>query len=278
MRPPIDGGTVLVTGASSGIGEALAIELAPRAARLVLVARRVDRLEQLATRLREERPSLEVVVKGCDLVDRTAVNRLLGELEGAGIAIDVLINNAGFGDVGMFDLADWAKLERMIVLNVTALTYLTHRLVRPMIERRRGGILQVSSGFGLTFLPGFATYVGTKHYVTGFTESLRIELAEHGIAVTQLCPGPVATEFEDRASDFDAPGVPGLLQISAERCAREAIRGFDRGRAIVVPGRLMGLVVWSGVWSPRWIQRLLFSFGSRRFRRMQLAAASKAGS
>src|SRR5690606_23219227 len=144
------------------------------------------RLEALATELRAGHPSLSVLVKGCDLLDRAQTDQVLGAIEAELGQVDVLINNAGFGDVSLFDLSSWEKNQRMIELNVTALTYLTHRLLPGMVARRRGGVLQVSSGFGLQFMPGFAAYVGTKHYVTGFTESLRIDVASHGVAVSQL--------------------------------------------------------------------------------------------
>ena len=172
MRAPIDGSVCLVTGASSGIGAAIARELAPRAAAMALVARREDKLRELADELRSVNAQLQVMVQPCDLTDRTATDAMLEAVNERLGDVDILVNNAGFGDMGMFDRASWAKTERMIELNVTASVYLTHRLVGSMVARRRGGILMVSSAFGVSFLPGFAGYIGTKQFITGFTESL----------------------------------------------------------------------------------------------------------
>ncbi len=266
MRPPLDG-TILVTGASSGIGRELARQLAPRAGALVLVARRTERLEALADELRAKRADLPVHVEPCDLSDAAAVDALLARVEERAGAVDVLVNNAGLGDFGVFDLSDWPKVRAMIDLNVTALVYLTHRLVPAMVARRRGGILNVSSGFGLSFLPGFAAYVGTKHFVTSFTESLRLEVQPEGIVVTQVCPGPVATEFEENAGNFSEMSPP--FEISPERCARSALAGFARGRALVVPGIAIRLLLALGAFTPRWMLRLLFAPFARRIRRAQ---------
>jgi hypothetical protein len=254
MRPPLANGTILITGASSGIGEALARQLAISAKALVLVARRADRLERLAAALRASRPSLEVHVVACDLTDREATAAMAdGVLER--MDVDVLVNNAGFGDSGMFEQTDWATNERMLELNVRALTYLTHRFVEPMVRRRRGGVLNVSSGFGLQTMPGFAAYVGTKHYVTGFTESLRAEVASAGVVVTQICPGPVETEFAEVAGLDALPSSVSIVQISAEQCARAAIRGFSRGRALIVPGFVIRVVLALGAITPRVVLR-----------------------
>lgn len=269
MRAPLDGSVALVTGASSGIGAELARQLAPRAKTIILVARRRERLDELADELRALRAELTVHVKPCDLTDRAALTKLVDDVLAAH-DVDILINNAGLGDIGMFDMAPWDKTERMLELNMRALTYLTHRLARPMVERRRGGILMVSSGFGLSFMPGFATYVGTKHYVTGFTESLRLELKPEGVLVTQVCPGPVATEFEEVAGNFTGVSAQRFVEISAERCARAALAGFARGKAVVLPGVVFRLMMWMGLLTPRWLLRWVYAPGARWFRRRQL--------
>jgi hypothetical protein len=264
---PIDGGVVLITGASSGIGREIALHIAHRARRIVLAARRKDRLDELKTELLNRNGTLVVSLYACDVTDRLATDAMLAEVG----EVDVLVNNAGFGDLTMFDRADWEKTERMINLNVTALTYLTHRVVRGMVERRRGGILNISSGFGLTFTPGFAAYIGTKHFVSGFTEALRLDLAGTGVRVTQVCPGPVRTEFIDTLGNFTGMGAPSIVEISAERCARAAIRGLDWNRALVIPGILMWLLIKLGMSTPRWILRLFYFPAARMLRKKQSA-------
>ncbi|XXY45356.1 SDR family oxidoreductase [Sorangium sp. So ce269] len=271
MESPIDSGVVLITGASSGIGRALAHELARRARALVLVARRKDRLEALRAELAAARPALAVLVLGCDVTDRAAVDAMLGAVAAEVGHVDVLVNNAGFGDIGAFDLSEWSRTEQMIALNVTSLAYLTHRLVGPMVSRGRGAIANVSSGFGLTFGPGMASYIGTKHFVTSFTEALRLDLAGTGVRVTQVCPGPVQTEFNETAGNFTDLEPPALLSISPERCARSLVRAIDRGRALVVPGVVAWLVVYLGVLCPRWLLRLVYRPIARALRRKQLA-------
>ncbi|HEY8427431.1 MAG TPA: SDR family oxidoreductase [Sandaracinaceae bacterium] len=272
MAAPYDGAVVVVTGASSGIGLELARQMAPRAKAIALVARREERLDALAKELRERYPSCRVLVHKADLCDLDQAAAMIDAVEAELGPIDVLVNNAGFGDVGVFDLADWDKLARMIQLNVTALTFLTHRVLPGMYARRKGGVLNVSSGFGLQWMPAFAAYVGTKHYVTSFTESLRVEAALHGVTVTQVCPGPVDTEFEQVAENPTGHSPPSFVRISAERCAREALRGFERGRAIVVPGVVMKLVLASGAVTPRWFLRLLYRPVARWMRERELAA------
>lgn len=264
-RPPIDGGVILITGASSGIGRELARQVAPRAKTLILVARRAARLAELRDELLAQHPRLEVDVRACDLGDGAAAGSLAASLAARAAPVDVLINNAGLGDFAPFDRAAWPNIEQMLRVNVIALTLLTHRLLASMVERGRGGVLNVSSGLGLFFVPLLAVYTGTKHFVTGFTESLRLDLDGTGVAVSQLCPGPVFTEFHERA------GSPGPSQwpiaISAEQCAREALRGFERGRALILPGRGMKLLVFLGAFTPRFLLRLLMRPISRLLRR-----------
>jgi short-subunit dehydrogenase len=276
MRPPLDDSVVLVTGASSGIGEALARELAARARVLVLVARRRDRLDKLAAELSELWPDLQIDVRRCDLCDRGELAVLCDAVDEAHGGVDILVNNAGLGDVGMFERAAWEKIEAMIELNVRALSYITHRFAAGMVKRGRGGVLMISSGFGLTFLPGFAGYVATKHFVSGLSEVMRLDLAPKGVVVTQVCPGPVATEFEEHVGNFTGRTTPAFMQISAERCARSALRGFARGRAMVVPGILMRIMMAAAALTPRFVMRLLYGPAARWLRRRQEAALGEA--
>jgi len=260
---------VLLTGASSGIGLELAKLFAPRAARLVLVARRKERLVALADALRAQHPSLEVDVETADLGDVDEAVKLVARLTERGVAVDVLVNNAGVGLMGMFDRSDPSRVRKMIDLNVTSLVALTQACVPGMVARGRGGILNVSSGAGLTLMPGFAAYVGTKHFVTGFSDALRCDLSGTGVTVTQVCPGPVATEFEETAGNFTGMKVPGFVELSAAACAKSAFRAFERGRAMVVPGFVMGLVMALVSVTPRWFVRFYTAIGARMLRKKE---------
>lgn len=251
----IDGGTILVTGASSGIGMASARLVAPRAKALVLVARRVDRLEELKRELTAAHKDLRVEVIGCDLSSRSEIASLIEEVGTRGLEIDVLVNNAGIGMMGPFERADPAKTAFMIDLNVTSLTLLTLAFLPGMVARDRGGVLNISSGFGLGVTPLFAAYIATKHYVTGFTEGLCADLAGTRVVAMQVCPGPVATEFVQAMGNTTGAKVPAFIEISAEQCARSAVRGFDHGRALVVPGLVMKLVMLLNELSPRFLRR-----------------------
>jgi len=264
MRPPLEG-VIVVTGASSGIGAALARLLAERASALILVARRADRLLELRDALLAARPGLRVEVIPADLSDAAEVERLVRALEGE--AVDVLINNAGLGDRGLFERASWSKLDFMIRVNVLAATRLAHAFVPGMVRRGRGGILNVSSGFGMVPSPGAAAYVGTKHFVTGFSESLRMELAGTGVVVSQLCPGPVATEFESIAGNPTGYAVPWWFEVSVEHCARVALRGFSAGKATIVPGFFPSIGILLGAWTPRFVLRALTGPAGRWLRR-----------
>jgi hypothetical protein len=240
--PPTHG-TVVVTGASSGIGLELTRRLSTEASVLVLVARRKQRLEELAHELVAFRPGLRVDVEAVDLADLAATEALADRL--ATGAADVIINDAGFGDRSFVELARDDKLARMIAVNVTALTLLTRRLVPGMVERGRGGVLNIGSALGQTWLPGVAAYSGTKHYVAAFTQALRAELHGTGVVVTEVRPGPVHTEFEVVAESRVPLRIPRMLAIDASQCAAEALRGFRRHRAVVYPGL-----------ANRWLMRL----------------------
>ncbi len=254
-----DNQRILITGASAGIGREMARQLAPRAKTLILVARRRERLDALKDELTASHGSLQVLVEPCDLADLSAIDAMVERVEAAIGGVDVLINNAGFGDTGLFERAPAEKLTAIVQVNCVALTHLTHRLLGPMLKAGRGGILNVSSGFGFLWIPGVAVYAATKHYVTSMTEMLRLELRGTGVVVTQSCPGPVATEFESVAGNPTGQSVPKLLEISAERCARDSLRGLEKRRAMVLPGGLICVLMNLGRLVPRWVYRLFYS-------------------
>src|SRR5439155_10535597 len=196
----IDGCAALITGASAGIGREFARQLASRARTLVLVARREQRLNELRDEFRNRNAELNVHVRVVDLCDKSQIEELVRWLEENKIDIDFLINNAGLGDYGPFATSDPARDNRMIQVNIAALTFLTRAVLPRMIERQRGAILNVSSSAGFLPIPGMTVYAATKAFVNSFTEALRAELDNSGVTVTALCPGPVHTEFGDVAA------------------------------------------------------------------------------
>ncbi len=238
MQSPIDKGVVLVTGASAGIGRALAREAAGRAEALVLVARRRERLVELAGELRRDHPALRVAVEVADVGDTASLGALADRVLGAFGRLDVLVNNAGVGAHALFEASEWSSLEAVVRTNVLGPLYLIRRFLPAMVARGRGGVLNVSSGAAVAPLPGEAAYSATKHFLRGLGKTLQLELTGTGVRLTEVLPGPVATEFDGVAGITEETGF-GLepLRISAEQCAREALRGFDEGRAEVYPGR-----------------------------------------
>jgi short-subunit dehydrogenase len=267
MRPPIDSGTILITGASSGIGREIARQLSWRARTLVLVARREERLEALRDELSARNPTLGVVVERCDLSDPDEVDALLARLEKHLVTVDVLVNDAGVGDFGLYEQESWGRIHQMLQVNVMAPVLLTHRLLRRMLERGRGGILNIGSGAGLTFFPGSAVYNGTKHFLDGFTESLRLELVGTGVVVTLVAPGPVDTEFGQVAGAEGRVGKPpSWLTISAARCASEALAGFENEVPLVYPGFAYRWLMRLASLVPRPLIRAAGSIAARRLR------------
>ena len=278
VRPPVDSGTVLVTGASAGIGKELASQVAARAGTLVLLARRVDRLEELRAELVARHPQLRVVVLPADLSDEADVTRVLQRVRDQVGEIDVLINNAGIGDSVLFDRSSWSRTRQLLATNVLAPAQLTAALVPHMVARGRGGVLNIGSGAGLTVLPGAAAYTGSKHFVDGFSEALRADLAGTGVVVTQVCPGPVESEFDQAASSAGGMtgGPPQALRISAKQCAREALAGFDRGAPLVFPGRPYRLLMHLLPLLPRRAQRLQTARAARQLRARTAAPGTQA--
>ena len=226
--------TALVTGASSGLGTHFARKLAARGANLVITARRQDRLEALATEIRTAH-GVEVTVITLDLAEPSGAEALFNQTEGAGLPIDILINNAGFGTRKPFAETPWPRSQSQLQLNVTALTELTYRFVRAMTARQRGWILNVASLGAYLAIPGYASYAAGKAYVRNFTEALAFETAGTGVTVTCLCPGATATEFTAVAG-HDLASWQELAMMSAERCAEIGLKALFRGRRNMIAG------------------------------------------
>ncbi|GLK66821.1 SDR family NAD(P)-dependent oxidoreductase [Hansschlegelia plantiphila] len=230
------GRTVLVTGASSGIGVELARLFAANGDRVVLSARREDRLKALAAELSSKHGVAADVVRG-DLSTPDGVKDFAIEVGRKGHVVDVLVNNAGFGLRGRFAQLSFDKQLEMIQVNVAAPTALSGLFLPGMLARGRGGILNVASLAAFQAGPEMAVYYATKAYLLSFSEALFEESKRKGVTVTALCPGPVPTEFGEVAGMGDAllfkTGV-----VSAEAVAKAGFDGFQAGKAIVIPGAL----------------------------------------
>ena len=225
MTTPI----ALITGASAGLGTDFARQLSATGTRLVLVARRKDRLEALAAELGNAR------AVAIDLAEPAATTRLLADIAKHDEHVDCLINNAGFGLAGRFADLDGPRQREMIDLNCGVLTELAHGVLPGMRQRRRGGILNVASTAAFQPGPGMAVYFATKAFVLSFTEALHEEVARDGIHVSALCPGPTATEFSEVAGFASNAGFKKLAADSAS-VVRIGLARLDRNQAVVVPG------------------------------------------
>jgi len=228
--------TALVTGASSGIGAEIAGLLAERGHGVTLVARREERLTALADEVRAKwRVRAEVIA--CDLSDHAERERLVAEIAARGLQVRTLINNAGFGSAGAFQDLDVDGELRMVRTNVEAIVHLCGAFVPGMVTHGEGAILNVASTAAFQPLPRQSTYSASKAFVLAFTEALSSDLTGTGVTATALCPGPVRTEFTEQHEGFDAAaGTPDFVWMSADECARAAMRGLERGKRVVVPG------------------------------------------
>jgi short-subunit dehydrogenase len=259
LPEPSVSNTALVTGASSGIGAAIAAELASRGFSLILVARREERLRSLATELSSDHGS-EVDVIACDLGDEGERDRLQEELGGRGRAVEVLVNNAGFGHQADFARSPRERMVEMVRVNVEAVVDLTSRFIGPMVERGRGSVINIASTAAFQPLPGSAVYAASKSFVLSFSEAIRTELRGTGVTVTAVCPGPAKTEFTEVAG---VGGVeqrtPGAVWTSVEEIARQAVDGAKRDKRVVVPGMLNRATALAGQHSPRAVALPLIS-------------------
>jgi uncharacterized protein len=248
--------TALVTGASSGIGLELARLFAKGGHDLILVARNETKLNELALYLgKMYRCNVEVIP--ADLSQPEVPEALIEELKTRGLRVDVLVNNAGFGENKMFAQQDMRRIMEMIQLNMTTLTQLTRLVLPQMVEAKKGRILNVASVAAFTPGPMMAIYYATKAYVLSFSEAIGNELKGTGVTVTALCPGPTRTNFSSAAGAtntnlYNAPGV-----MDAAPVAEAGYRGCMKGTAIVIPGLANKMLVWAIAFSPRSIVTLI---------------------
>jgi uncharacterized protein len=241
--------TALITGASSGIGLELTHLFAHDGYRLVLVARNRGALRELGDDL-QARYNVDVRISPKDLAHPAAPVELYQELQEAGMVLDVLVNNAGFGGSGPFLSSDWNNEAEMIQVNITALTHLT-KLFLPQIRAREGKVMNVGSVAG--FLPGpfMAVYYATKAYVLSFSEALAEELSGTGVTVTCLCPGPVNTNFQKRAHAGKSSLFKSPLLVEVGEVARAGYEGMKQGKRVVIPGWKNRVLMQSLRASPR---------------------------
>jgi uncharacterized protein len=255
--------TVLITGASAGIGCEFARQLAPVVSTMVLVARRNARLEEVESELKGINPELVLFSRSLDLRDQAELGRFCDWLDESGLAIDLLINNAGLGDHGPFVDSEWERVDSMLQVNVYALTYLTFRVLPAMRKAGCGAILNVSSIASLLPVPHSAVYAATKAYVTSFSEAVRAELRSSNISVTALCPGPIAsTEYLSRAtrgSDRESHTGPDCFIVSAQEVVRQGLEAVTKDRARVIPGIIVNLAMTTVAFLPMFIKRLVFN-------------------
>ena len=229
----------LITGASAGIGSELARIFAAKGHRVALTARREERLKQLATEI-VAAGGVQPIVIPCDLEQPDACDKIEAALASAGVELEYLVNNAGYGVFGRTFKRDRNDQLGMITVNIRVLTDLTLRFTEQLI-RNRGGILNIGSIAGFLPGPGMAVYYASKAYVLSFSEAMRRELAPQGVRVTVVCPGPVLTEFQDRAG-FKPGFDSAILNVSPAEVARQGYEGLMGNKRAVLPGLLIKIV------------------------------------
>lgn len=241
--------TALITGASSGIGYELAKEFAQAGNNLVLVARTVKTMEELANKLKTEF-KIQVEIIGADLSIESETKKVFDLVQDKKIKIDYLINNAGFGDFAFFHEADWSKLNKMIQLNITSLTYLTKLFLPDMIAQKSGRIMNVASTAAFIPCPLMDVYAATKHYVLAFSEALANEVKDKGITVTALCPGATSSGFQDAAAMRES-GFMKQNFVSSASVAKFGFKAMMNGKTVAIPGFMNKLTAFATRLLPR---------------------------
>jgi short-subunit dehydrogenase len=254
----------LITGASAGIGEALAWQFAGHGHDLILVARSVDKLEALADALTTEH-AVSVAVYPADLSKRGAAGKLFRALRGDGLATDILVNNAGVLQHGRFVEMSPAEHQRIVQLNTASLSDMLAWFVPPMVERGAGRILNVASVAAFQPVPSLATYAATKAFVLSLSEALGEELSGSGVTVTALCPGLTDTNMvaQVKASSEGAKKFPDMLISDVEDVAREGFEACLAGTPVAVPGRFNQATVLATRALPRWLVRRMMGAAGR---------------
>jgi len=250
LPEPSKSSTALITGASAGIGEAIARNLADRGHGVTLVARREDRLRSLAAEL-GDRFGVRAEAIGVDLGSDTARADLPRRIDELGLEVEILVNNAGFGGGEDFARTDRERLVSMVELNCVALLDLQALYLPQMVDRGRGAVINIASTAAFQPLPGSATYAATKAFVLSLSEAVHEELKGTGVTLTAVCPGPVKTEFAEAAGLGGAEEVPGMLWSSAESVAKAAVDAADDGKRAIVPGLLNRAGALTGQHAPR---------------------------
>lgn len=261
----------LVTGASAGIGACFARSLAEKGAHIVLVARRAERLDQLADEL-QRKHGVETITVAADLTDPAASERIFAALGAKGVAVGILVNNAGLGIPGAFHESAWSTHRDFIQLMVTSYAHLAHLALADMREKGWGRIIQVASVAGL--VPGTAghtLYGASKSFLVSFSQSLAAENAGSDIQVSALCPGFTYSEFHDvNATRGMVSQLPKFMFMPPEPVVAGAIAAVERGQAVYVPGRWNKFLVWLLDALPRSIAENLVRAQSRKFRRNEV--------
>ena len=245
----------LITGASSGIGLAMAEALARRGRSLILVARQRDQLESIAIEL-TQRFGVEVLFRACDLGEPLRLSGFLLELEEGDRQIDLLVNCAGIGTCGPFLAQDWMTEQDLIEVNILALTRLCHAIGNSMALQGGGQILNVASVAAFQPGPWMSTYYASKAYVLHFSEGLRVELKKCAVKVSVLCPGPTRTAFYHTAQ-LDNAKLAASKMMSPEEVALYTVRALEKNRAIIIPGRRNRWFAFMPRLGSRWLNRTI---------------------
>jgi uncharacterized protein len=251
LPEPSESATALVTGASAGIGEAIARELASRGYGVTLVARREERLRTLAGEL-SQRNGVRADAIAADLGDPAARERLADQIAELGLEVEILVNNAGFGGSAHLADAERERLVAMLRVNCEAVLDLQARYLPAMVERGRGAVINIASTAAFQPIPGTATYAATKAFVLSLSEAVHQELKGTGVTLTAVCPGPVKTEFTEAAGiQHTEEQLPDIFWMASDAIAKAAVDGAESGKRVVVPGLLNRAGALTGQHTPR---------------------------
>lgn len=243
LPPPSETSTCLVTGASAGIGSDLARGLARRGHGVTLIARREERLKELAAEIERDH-GVNAGYVAADLADAAQRAHVVETIADRGLQVEVVANNAGFGTTGSFHKLDLARELEMVRLNIEAVVDLTGRYLPQMVERGRGAVLNIASSAAFQPMPYDAVYAASKAFVLSFSEAVHVEVKSSGVTVTAVCPGPVRTEFAQIAGTEEELRRFAPLAMSGARCAEISLKALEQGKRAVIPGLPMKLAIY----------------------------------